>query len=253
VGTRPGHVPPIPWAYASEIAQRLRSILSDRLAGLYLHGSAALGGWNPEQSDVDLLGVSTETIGSNTAEAIAAALTELEAPGKGLEFSLVTLPSLAGISPRPPFELHVATGADARVVSGAGHPGDADLVLHYAVCRARGVTVCGPQPGEVFPDIPRALALMAMLDELSWGLDHAPARYAVLNACRAWAFAEGKGILSKIEGGLWAIETGRHGAVARAVLAPKLHGMPRAAMRAAAAGLVRDARAALTAAIVAEG
>lgn len=216
---------------------------------MYLHGSAALGGWDPNESDVDLLAVSTGTIDSSDADALARTLAEMDAPGKGLEFSLVALASLRRISARPSFELHVATGAELRVVHGGGHPGDADLVLYYAVCRERGVAVCGPPPADLFPEVPRRMALQAMLDELAWGLEHAPARYAVLNACRAWAFAEGKGLLSKVEGGLWAIETGRFVAVAQAVLAPASHGLTRASLRAGTKELVNDASLALRVAI----
>ena len=138
----------------------------------------------------------------------AEALAALPAPGAGLELSIVTEASLKSVPERPRFELHVTTGSDAKVVDGERHRGDSDLVMHYAVCRERGVAVLGPPAAEVFPPVPRAMLLASFIEEVAWGLEHAPMRYAVLNACRAWAFAEGAGLLSKVEGAEWALTRG---------------------------------------------
>ena len=43
------------------------------------------------------------------------------------------------------------------------------------------------------------------LTELRWGAERAPGEYAVLNACRAWRFAVDGALVSKIEGGQWAL------------------------------------------------
>ncbi len=42
-------------AYAAELTAELLATLDGALAGAYLHGSAALGGWNADRSDVDIL------------------------------------------------------------------------------------------------------------------------------------------------------------------------------------------------------
>ena len=44
-------------AYPAAVAAGLTGVLGPALIGVYLHGSGALGGWSPERSDVDLLGV----------------------------------------------------------------------------------------------------------------------------------------------------------------------------------------------------
>ncbi|MDD6156298.1 MAG: nucleotidyltransferase domain-containing protein [Lachnospiraceae bacterium] len=38
-----------------EFVIQSRKILGDNLTGVYLHGSAAMGCFNPEESDIDLL------------------------------------------------------------------------------------------------------------------------------------------------------------------------------------------------------
>ena len=45
-----------------------------------------------------------------------------------------------------------------------------------------------------------------LADELGWGLAHAPECYAVLNACRALVFLSDGTIVSKVAGGLAALD-----------------------------------------------
>ena len=44
-------------AYAGEVARRVHEILGDRLVGVWLVGSAALGDLEPASSDVDIQAV----------------------------------------------------------------------------------------------------------------------------------------------------------------------------------------------------
>ena len=85
---------------------------------------------------------------------------------------------------------------DRKVVDGHGHPGDLDLVLHFAVCHALGY---GP-----FAEVPPSLVLTQVADELGWAAEHNPSEYAVLNACRAWRYAVDGALVSKVDGGRWA-------------------------------------------------
>jgi streptomycin 3"-adenylyltransferase len=245
-------IPPPVAEYAAAVDDILRSTVGEILAGLYLHGSGAMGGWHERLSDVDLLGVVARSLTSEEKVAVSRALSSVPAPGAGLEFSLVAKPDLIPLLPRPPFELHVATGVKPKVVDGAGHPGDADLVMHFAVCRERGLAISGPPPHEVFPPVPRRMLLEAFEEELAWGLANAPTRYAILNACRAWAFAEEGRVLSKVEGGEWAIDRGFQPATVTQALAAQRDGD--VVIRGAAAeGIVVHVRAVLRAAIDADG
>lgn len=106
-----------------------------------------------------------------------------------------------------PFEVHVAASdRETTIVTGAGHPGDPDLVLHSAVCRDHGLAIVGPPPAEVFAAISPERILAAITRELRWALDHACAAYAVLNACRALRFADDGHLCSKLDGGKWYLD-----------------------------------------------
>lgn len=107
----------------------------------------------------------------------------------------------------PAFELHVTTAPeDTKVVDGHGRGGDPDLVLHFAVCRAAG-RLLGPglPAAGVFGPVADDLVRAQLSTELRWGAEHAPGEYAILNGCRAWRFAADGALVSKIDGGQWAL------------------------------------------------
>lgn len=203
-------------AYTGRLADLVAAACDGRLRATYLHGSAALGGWIPGRSDVDLLFIIADGVGDPAAPPLTAVAQVLSAagadcPGRDLECSVVT----AGQAQRPrspwPFVLHVVAGPDsatAKVVPGNPLSGDRDLLMHYAVCRSAGWPVSGPPPRDLVGAIPRSLALGHLADEMDWGLEYAPEAYSVLNACRALIFLADDAIVSKIAGAEAALHRG---------------------------------------------
>jgi len=198
----------LPLEYARALAAALEGVLHEALAAVYLHGSGAMGGWLPQRSDIDVLAVSTRSLTEEEKQRVAFEThpERLPCPGTGLELSILNGGVLKPLTARPPFELHITTGAnDAKMVDGSGHAGDSDLVMHFAVTRARGIAVFGPAPTELLPDVVRDQLVAALADELGWAARNAAAEYMVLNACRAWRYAETGELVSKLEGGEWAL------------------------------------------------
>lgn len=194
--------------YLHHVAERTATILDRALVGTYLHGSAVLGGFAPARSDLDLLTVTTGPLDAPTKQQLATALSPQALPCpavRGLELSVVTRTTTLAPTQTPPFELHLATSnSTTRVVDGQGHPGDPDLLLHFAVCHHHGHPLTGPPPRQVFAPIPRRWLLQSLTRELAWAQHHAAAEYQVLNACRAWRFTEENLLCSKLDGGQWA-------------------------------------------------
>jgi streptomycin 3"-adenylyltransferase len=197
-------------AYLSGLSDRTAALLAASLAGVYLHGSAVLGGFALERSDLDLLVVVSGPLGAAAKRRLAAELSPQAMPcpaAGGLELSVVTTATTLEPTPEPPFELHLGTaghGGAPRVVDGDGHPGDPDLPMHFAACCQHGRALFGPPPRKLFAPVPRAWLLRAMRLDLVWAREHAPVEYQVLNACRAWRFAEEGVLCSKLGGGHWA-------------------------------------------------
>ena len=201
-----------PDSAARAVTRALRAVLGDDLLAVYLHGSAVLGGFRWDQSDLDMLALSNSSLSDNQVRTVADALSTLSYPAKGLEFTLMTAyESAAPEAPSPRFQLHTSTpGRDeaGRTVDGRAGPGDPDLLLHLAVCRERGVTLLGPPASETLAKIPSRTVLLAMRDEIRWARTNAPLAYLVLTSTRVWLFAETHRIASKVEAGEWA--TGRY-------------------------------------------
>ncbi len=232
-----------PRGYAAALTERLAGACGGMLVAAYLHGSAALGGWVAQHSDVDMLFVvadeMTPDVVTTAGEILLAA--GADCPGSGLECSLVTAEAARRPAAPWPFVVHVASGAGQRSASGAEgnsasgagqqsatgaegqgtsaprertlhlgkeSAGDPDLIMHYAVCRAAGITLLGPPPLDSIGPVDRAIVLGYLADELGWGLANAPECYAVLNACRALAFLGDGRIVSKVAGGVAAVESG---------------------------------------------
>jgi streptomycin 3"-adenylyltransferase len=194
-------------AYLEQVVLQLRAILGDDVVAIYLHGSAAMGAFVPTRSDVDILVVTSGRIAPDAKAALADTLSALPCPAVGLELSVVTSESARTPSDAPAFELHLNTQGN-RVVDGEGGPGDPDLVAHFAMARARGVTILGAPPTDVIASIDRSRLLRTLADDLAWAVEQGMSGYAVLNACRALRFARDGVLCSKPEGGEWAIEQG---------------------------------------------
>jgi hypothetical protein len=195
-----------PASYAGELARKLDQDCRGQLVAAVLHGSAALGGWQPSRSDVDVLFVVAITITETDLRRMAVSLLTLadECPGSGIEASIVTAAQAAAAAAPWPYLRHIAAGpaVASRIAPAPGSDAhDPDLLMHYAVCRAAGISVHGPPPAAIFGEIPRPAILEYLAGELRWGLDNAPEAYAVLNACRAQVYLTDEQIVSKIAGG----------------------------------------------------
>jgi hypothetical protein len=200
-----------PAGFAGRLTGAVNECCGGLLLGSYLHGSAALGGWNARRSDVDVLFVAAGDVSAETALTVGSTLLRFGAdcPGRGLEASLVTAAQAAGPADPWPFAVHVAVGAGGQTLKlGTEVAGDPDLIMHYAVCRAAGKALLGPEPPEVIGAVPRPVILAYLAAELDWGLANGTLSYSVLNACRAAEFLTTGRIVSKLAGGAAAVERG---------------------------------------------
>jgi aminoglycoside adenylyltransferase-like protein len=210
--------------YARQLAAQVGDAGGGALRAGYLHGSAALGGWNAERSDVDILFIAADGIGENALRAVAGVLRSAgpACPGRGLECSVVGAIQAQRPAPPWPFLLHAAATPDGMdEVWGRGHQGDPDLLMHYAVARASGITLAGPAAAECIGPVPRPVILAYLAGEMDWGPANAPESYAVLNACRALVFLREGRIVSKVAGGLEALQWPDFRPVAAATAGPE--------------------------------
>lgn len=211
-------VEPAVQQYLGRVVSTLREHLGTDLVGVYLHGSLAMGAFDPGRSDVDVLAVCAAALAPERRAILGTELAAIPRPPSGgdLEMSLVTESAARTSATAPEFEVQVSTHEEPAVVDGTDRAGDEYLVIHFAMVRARGHALSGPEPGELFAAPDRAALIRAFLSDMEWAREHGAAgweghyrpefasmAYRVLNAARSWRYLETGELGSKVEGALW--------------------------------------------------
>ena len=196
--------------------------LNDSLLGVYLHGSLAIGCFNPLRSDIDLLVATREKMAAETKLNLARLLLEVSNRRAPVEISFLTVGDLHPWRHPSPYDFHYSEDwreefelelkSDNWKNLDSEKRFDVDLAGHITVLNHRGLCLYGKPIAEIFPNVPERDFIDSILaDVLSvkYGLngtfENYPA-YIVLNACRTLAFLRTKQVLSKDEGGRWALE-----------------------------------------------
>ena len=141
--------------------QKNIAILRDNLVGIYLHGSAAMGCFNAEKSDIDLIVVVKSELPKEIKREYMDMVVKLnnEAPAKGIEISIVRETVCKPFVYPTPFELHFSiahlnwyqSNPDEYVDKMKGT--DKDLAAHFTVIRHRGKTIYGEEIKNVFSSV----------------------------------------------------------------------------------------------------
>ena len=210
--------PPDQQRYLDRVVSTLRDELGPELIGVYLHGSLAMGAFTPGRSDIDALAVCATRLSTERSTELGEALAAIPTPrsGSDLEFTLIAHAAARAPSGAPAFEVHVNTHEEPFVVDGHDRPGDEDLVINFAMARARGRSLYGPEPTEVFPEPDRASLIQALRGDLEWARssgaagweghdlpESASMAYQVLNGARILRYLETGELGSKAEGAAW--------------------------------------------------
>lgn len=192
-----------------------REILGDDLAGVYLHGSAAMGCFHPEKSDLDLILVVKKDVPDSVKLEFMKRVVRLQehAPAKGLELSVVKKEYCDPFLYPTPFELHFSSvhlkwfleNPQDYVEKMKGT--DKDLAAHFTILRRYGRVLYGEKIGEIFGEVGRN----DYLDSIWCDIENAredilsDPMYMTLNLCRVLAYLQEDLVLSKKEGGAWGI------------------------------------------------
>lgn len=193
-----------------------REIMEEQLTGVYLHGSLAMGCFNPDKSDIDLIIVIKESISDEQKMKFMERVAALnrQAPAKGLEMSIVLGKYCNPFVYPTPFELHFSP---AHLQWFCGNPQeyvekmkgeDKDLAAHFTIIRQYGVVLYGEKIENIFAEVPRENYADSIWEDVRDAKEEILRQpiYIILNLCRVLAFLEDGLYLSKKEGAEWAIE-----------------------------------------------
>lgn len=193
-----------------------KRILGDNLTGVYLHGSAVMGCFNPEKSDIDLIVIVNGDMETRIKRQFMDMTVRLNkyAPAKGIELSIVKAEYCRPFIYPTPFELHFSNAhldwyernPEEYVEKMNGT--DKDLAAHFTIIRHRGKCLYGKEIREVFGEISRQDYFDSICIDVSEACDEITENsiYIILNLCRVLAFKREGLILSKAEGGDWGLE-----------------------------------------------
>ncbi|WP_456272367.1 nucleotidyltransferase domain-containing protein [Bacillus sp. AK031] len=93
--------------YLDDIVTIFKEEMKDNLTGVYLHGSLAMGCFNPDRSDIDLLVICEREMNTGTKKQIIKRLLALTHGKRNqLEMSIVLKRYLDDFVYPTPFELH---------------------------------------------------------------------------------------------------------------------------------------------------
>lgn len=199
-----------------ELVDFTRQIFREKLTGVYLHGSMAMGCFNPKKSDIDLIVIVENSVSDMQKMQFMERIVSLnkQAPSKGLEVSIVKREYCNPFIYPTPFELHFSPAHlqwfhdDPQGYIENMKGVDIDLAAHFTMINHYGIVLCGEAVEKVFAEVPRkdyADSICADVENAKEEIIDNPV-YIILNLCRVIAFLEDGLYLSKEEGGKWAME-----------------------------------------------
>ena len=200
----------------NDFVERSKEILRDNLVGVYLHGSLAMECFNPQKSDIDLIIVVDRPLSDPVKKAYMEMTVGHNAlgPAKGIEMSIVLREVCKPFVYPTPYELHFSAGhlnwyrddpGDyIRRMNGT----DKDLAAHFTIINKRDRCLYGAPTEDVFGEVPGG----DYMDSIWYDVEGAAEEitkypmYLTLNLARVLAYKKEGLVLSKKEGGDWALE-----------------------------------------------
>lgn len=201
--------------FLSRFTRMSRDTLGDNLIGVYLHGSAAMGCFNPAKSDLDLLLVVESDITDTVKRTFLEHVTvfQEEGPAKGIELSIVKKAVCNPFIYPTPFELHFSPmhlnwfleKPEDYIEKMRGT--DRDLAAHAVIVRHCGKVLWGEPIEAVFGQVRKEDYLDSIWRDIKNAREEILENpmYLTLNLCRVLAYAEKDLILSKRSGGEWGL------------------------------------------------
>ena len=216
-------LPPPERQQAEAVVRVLRGHLGADLLGVYLHGSAVLGGLRAT-SDLDLLAVTARPLADADRAALAAGLLPLSGrPRRPLELAAVARDDVRPWRFPPVLQLMYGEWLRPDIERGqveGGHP-EPDLALAVDAVVRHGETMAGPPAAALLDPVPPADVVagsLAGVPGLLTNLD-GDSRNVLLTLCRVWTTLATSEVLPKDAAARWVLErlpTGQRAIVERA-------------------------------------
>lgn len=203
-------------AFLDLFVRETKDALDDNLAGIYLHGSLCMGCFHEKKSDVDLLVAVYRPLTMAEKRTYLDKVMRLNenAPTKGIEMSVVLKRDMMAFCHPAPYDMHFSNAhlesykndPDGTLLRLTGK--DRDLAAHVRIMNVYGRTLFGEDKDCVFSRVSHE----DYLDALMYDIENARCdildqpMYVTLSLCRVLAYVKDGAILSKKDGGEWALK-----------------------------------------------
>ena len=205
-------------AQVKGLLDALHEVLGNELIAVYLHGSLAMGCFNPVRSDIDLLVVTQDWLSVEVKRRLVEKLLQHSLNPSPIEISFLAQEALHSFQHPMPYDLHYGESWRERYQQALTNGEwqywndvlrkDADLAAHFTVTLSRGICLHGKPAQTVLPPVPRQDYIDSIAGDVDEAAEHMDDNivYFVLNACRVYAHLLEGGVLSKDEGGVWGMQ-----------------------------------------------
>ena len=213
------------WATCSKVIQsevktlqtELSNLCGQNLLGIYLHGSLALGGFQPRRSDINVIVVTGQRMDLETKRACMTMLLRVSPMPCPIDIRFLVQSALFPFQHpllcdfqydetwRETAQQDLRDGSWKDWHEHAWR--DPDLTIDLTVLHHAGICLCGRPISEMFPAVSAHTFQEAIIQTMQIARDHPtqdPVSF-VLNACRVSACLQEGLILSKDAGGRWGL------------------------------------------------
>ncbi|WP_010280868.1 aminoglycoside adenylyltransferase domain-containing protein [Bacillus timonensis] len=197
----------------------IKEMINESYVGFYLHGSLAMGGFNTNSSDIDVLVITDKSMEIEDKRNLAQFLLDYSKSPFSIEISFLNTEQLRHWQHPCPYDFHYSElwrgrfetdllNGTYQFLNDDIHL-DGDLAAHLTITYQRGICVEGKPIKEVFPLVPRSDYISSILGDYQdclVNIEEDPI-YCSLNLLRVfWYLKEGV-ISSKQEAGDWGLKT----------------------------------------------
>ncbi|KIY22067.1 hypothetical protein UB32_10385 [Mesobacillus subterraneus] len=196
-----------------------KEVVQDNFTGFYIHGSLAMGGFNPNRSDIDILIVTEAPLKIETKRRLALLFLAHSNKPFPVEVSCVNREQLKSFEHPCPFDFHYSEfwreryEEDLKLKTYEFLNGeikkDPDLAAHITIINHRGICIEGKSIVEVFPLIPQSFYKTSIIGDFNECLEYIFEEpvYCTLNLIRVYLYLSEGIISSKQEAGNWGLSS----------------------------------------------
>lgn len=190
-------------------------LLGDNLLGIYLYGSLAAGGFNPERSNINLLILTHHTLGAEVRHKLVELLLRMSRVPAPLDCIFAVKQDTQAPWPidlyyhekvREDFQL-ARRNNNWQQLDSSTHLSDAQQLLIFQALHDYGICLYGQPIAEAIPQPAENAFRTALIQETQVALQNSlrdPIAF-VLNGCRALAYLRSGSRLSKRDAAIWGL------------------------------------------------